>query len=236
MERLDYYREVEKDAKEFLLENIDEVMESMASGEEELGDELRYEKLQENFDRWYTPEDAIYVLDNSNNEETDSGLWAGVDNWRDELNTRAAYTYITDVRESVDKIYKDAYEEFENAADELNPESDDFDEKQKDLAKSILSPKVEENIEQVESGSEEEREILSEWLRLNREVGMRGGYPLGGSYIDARCGVGFGQPDQYEYVMNDHRVAKQIPHLAGKFRDAVREYFEKTFEKIPATC
>ncbi len=236
MERLDYYREVEKDAREFLSEHFDDIVELMTNEEEELSDELRYERLEENFDRGYTPEDAVYVLENSNNEETDSGLWQGARDWREELNIRAAYTYIADVREAIDEIYKDAYEEFESAVDEFDPELGNFDERMKNLAESILSLAVKENIEQVKPGSEEEKEILSEWLRLNSEVGMRGGYPLGHSYIDARCGVGFGMPDQYEYVATDCKVAKQLPHLAGKYRKDIEEYFEKTFEKIPATC
>ena len=236
MERLDYYREVEKDAKEFLSEYIEELIELVVNGEEDLSDEILYEKLEEHFDREYTAEDAIYVLDNSHNEETDRGLWEGVHDWREELNIRAAYTYIADVREVVEDIYKNAFEEFQSRVEELDPVSTDFDEKQKEIAMTILSAiNIDENIQQVKPGSEEEKEILSEWLKLNHEVGMRGGYPLGGSYIDARCGVGFGMPDQYEYVATDRKVAKQLPHLAGKYSKDVKEYFNKTFDGIQAT-
>lgn len=235
MERLDYEREVEKEAKEFLSENADEVVEQLVGFEEELSDELRFERLEETLDREYTPEDAIFVLDNSANEETDSGLWEGKD-WREELSIRAAFTYIGDVRSKVEEIYKDVYEEFESAAEELNPDDEDHEEKLESLAKNILSIETEEIIRQVEPGSEEEKEILSEWIRLSKSVGTRGTYPLGGSYIDGRCGVGFGMPDQYEYVMTDKKVAKQLPHLAGKYRDDVIKYYQDTFGKIPATC
>jgi hypothetical protein len=67
-------------------------------------------------------------------------------------------------------------------------------------------------------------------------VGERGGYPLGGSYIDARCGVGFGMPEQYEYISTDKKVAKQLPHLAGKYRKDVQKYYQDTFGQIPAPC
>ena len=67
-------------------------------------------------------------------------------------------------------------------------------------------------------------------------MGTRGSYPLGGSYIDARCGTGYGMPDQYEYVMTDRKVAKQLPHLAGKYRDDVIKYYQDTFGETPATC
>ena len=235
MEILDYEREVEKDAKEFLSEYADEVIGLLKDSEEELSDELRFERLEETLNREYTPEDAIFVLDNSQNEETDSGLWEGKD-WREELNIRAAFTYINDVRSKVEEIYKDAYEEFESAAEELNPDDEDHEQKLESLAKNILSENTEELIEQVKPGSQEEKEILSEWIRLSKNVGTRGSYPLGRSYIDARCGTGYGMPDQYEYVMTDRKVAKQLPHLAGKYRDDVIKYYQDTFGETPATC
>ena len=235
MEKLDYEREVEKEAKEFLSENADDVVKQLVGFEEELSYELRFERLEETLDRSYTPEDAIFVLENSENEETDSGLWEGKD-WRDELSIRAAYTFLNDVRSKVEEIYKEMYVEFESAAEELNPDDEDHEQKLESLAKNILSENTEELIEQVKPGSYEEKEILSEWIRLSKSVGERGGYPLGRSYIDARCGVGFGMPDQYEYVMTDRKVGKQLPHLAGKSRDDVIKYYQDTFGEIPATC
>ena len=235
MERLDYEREVEKEAKEFLSEHEDEIVELLTDSAKELSEEL-YESLNEDLDRSYTPEDATFVLENSENEETDSGLWEGVSDWREELNIRAAYTYINDVRSEIDYIYKQMYEDFESASADLNFDDEDYVEKLESLAKSILSEAVKEPIKQVEPGSEEEKEILSEWITLNKNVGERGGYPLGGSYIDARCGTGFGMPDQYEYVMTDRKVGKQLPHLAGKYRKDVQKYYQDTFGEIPATC
>lgn len=232
MERLDYEREVEKEAKEFLSEHADEVVGQLIDSEEELSDEL-YERLQENLDRSYTPEDAVYVLENTNDEEDDSGLWAGANDWREEMNIRAVWTYVRNVKSEVDRIYKEISEEFESAREDLDTDGVDYDEKLESLAKSILSLAVDEIIEQVKPGSEEEKEILHEWLRMSKEVGERGGYPLGSSYIDARCGVGFGMPDQYEYVMNDHRIAKQVPHLSEKYKDDVKKYYVEHFGDIP---
>lgn len=226
MERLNYEKVIEKDAKEFISEHIDEFVELLIEREEEPSDELLYGTLEESLDRSYTPEDSIFILNNSENEETDSGLWAGVDDWRRELEIRAAYTYLNDVREEIRSICKEAYDEFIDTVDE-DPEYNG--DKETERAKSILSSYVETKIERVEPGSEREKEILSEWIRLNSNVGERGGYPLGGSYIDSRCGVGFGMPDQYEYVQTDRMAAKQLPHLDGKYRNDVRKYFEETF-------
>ena len=236
MERLDYGEAVEKDAKEFVSEHIDEIAELMVNMEEDLfTDDNIEESLNESLDRSYTPEDAIFILDNCENEETDSGLWEGITDWREELEIRAAYTYMNDVREAVESIYKDAYDEFmTDQVDDSDDESDDS--KESEHAKSILNSLTEEEIEQVEPGTEREKEILSEWLRLNRNVGMRGNYPLGGSYIDERCGVGFGMPGQYEYVKTDKVVAKQLPHLAGKYRGDVKKYFLTTFGEEESPC
>ena len=236
MERLDYGEAVEKDAKEFVSEHIDEIAELMVNMEEDLfTDNNIEESLNGYLDRSYTPEDAIFVLDNSENEETDSGLWEGIKDWRQELGARAAYTYVNDVRGSIESIYKDAYEEFmTDQVDDSDDESDDS--KESERAKSILNSLTEEKIEQVEPGTEREKEILSEWLRLNRNVGTRGGYPLGRSYIDGRCGVGFGMPEQYIYVKTDKVVAKQLPHLAGKTRNDVEKYFLATFGEEVNPC
>ncbi len=233
MERLDYTKEVEKDAKGFISEYVDEFIDMMVNREEEPSDELMYETLSEHLDRSYTPGDAVYILENSENEETDSGLWAGVNDWRRELEIRAAYTYLNDVREVIRSICKDVYKEFIDLVDDIPDEEKD---KETERAKSILSSLVEEETEQVEPGSEEEKEILSEWLRLNKEVGMRGGYPLGSSYIDARCGVGFGMPDQYEYVATDRKVAKQLLHLSGKLRSNIEKYFNETLGDAVKAC
>ena len=236
MERLDYGKAVEKDAKEFVSEHIDEIAELMVNMEENLFTDNNIEdSLNDFLNRSYTPEDAIFVLDNSENEETDSGLWEGIKDWREELEIRATYTYMNDVREAVESIYKDAYDEFmTDQVDDSDDESDDS--KESERVKSILNSLTEEKIEQVEPGTEREKEILAEWLRLNRNVGMRGGYPLGRSYIDGRCGVGFGTPEQYIYVKTDKVVAKQLPHLAGKYRGDVKKYFLATFGEEERPC
>jgi hypothetical protein len=89
-----------------------------------------------------------------------------------------------------------------------------------ELAKSEPTP--------IEPGTEEERVAIRDWLRMGREIGMRSGYPLGQSYIDARSGTLWGTKD-HAYVESDRELRLQLPHLAGKYRDAIEAYYEETF-------
>ncbi len=237
MEKLNYEKDVEKTAKEFMMDNIDEFIQSLVDDIEDLNDGTIYDILVENQSYIsYTPEDAVFVLQNSKNEETDNGLWEGKNDWREILNIMAVYTHENDVRAKIDEIYKEIYQDFISEIENTDKASESDDAEHKTIAKSIILQYCEEKIEQVKPGTEDEKEILQEWLRINKNVGMRGGYPLGSSYIDARCGVGYGTPEQYEYVETDRKVAKQIPHLSGKYRKEVEEYYRKTFGELEVPC
>jgi len=79
----------------------------------------------------------------------------------------------------------------------------------------------------IEPGSDEERRELLAWMRASRES-SRGGYPLGGSYIDARCGTLYGS-SEHAYVVSDNELGQRLPHLRGKYRDAIKAYWDETF-------
>jgi hypothetical protein len=79
----------------------------------------------------------------------------------------------------------------------------------------------------IEPGSQEERTELLEWLRAGRKS-ERGGYPLGGAYIDARCGTMWGTPE-HAYVVSDGELRKRLPHLSGKYKNEIKAYWDKTF-------
>jgi hypothetical protein len=81
--------------------------------------------------------------------------------------------------------------------------------------------------EPIEPGSEEERRELLEWLRAGRNS-SRGGYPLGGSYIDARCGHEYGTPE-HAYVSSDNELGARLPHLRGKYARDVKAYWDETY-------
>jgi hypothetical protein len=78
----------------------------------------------------------------------------------------------------------------------------------------------------VAQGSNEEERLLLLWLQKGRGR-TRGGYPLGHSYIDARCGNGLGMPEELDYVRLDHEVSARCPHLSGKYRPEIVKYFDE---------
>ena len=156
IEKLYYEGEVDKDAKRFLSEHADEIVELLNKSEERLSVGLRTKKLVEDLDRSYTPEDAVFVLENSNHEETDMEL-RGDKDWKDYLNTRASFAYNHDVLSRLDALYTQIYYAFLTKCEEteglklyakLNDE--EYNAKMKEIAKFTLSEYTEEILKQVE--------------------------------------------------------------------------------------
>ncbi len=77
----------------------------------------------------------------------------------------------------------------------------------------------------IEPGSEEERLLLARWIRKGRDL-IVGTSAMGESYLDPRIKRDEKvQSDTEEYVAFDHDVARQLPHLAGRFRWDLEKYF-----------
>lgn len=230
---VNYNVDIEKEAKEFMQEIEDELKEAI---KEDLDfdrndiDALDTRFHEEITDRGYTLSDATFVIENADNVETDSGLWE-TQQPEDAIRTKAAYSFSNDVWFKCEELYKDIKEDFEEAIDEfeLSEDSEFFEEAQNILLKPIFQEYTNTRLEPVPKGSQKEKYLIQHWLNLNNRAGLRGGYPVGGSYIDARCGTGHGQPDAKDYVDFDREFAQQVPHLSRKYKAAVKEYYEKTF-------
>ncbi len=114
-----YYNKADDNAKELIIELIDEIVEQfMEDGEigEDIrndfnhGDSLFHETI---VGRYYSAEEAIKLLSSLHEyEETDSGLWEGQE-WEQMLSSKAAWTYgnavydmatdlLTEIRDSID--------------------------------------------------------------------------------------------------------------------------------------
>lgn len=223
---MNYKKDVEEDARDFLTEHEDEFKEAIKDGKEFHGIDEVHDWLHESVtDRAYTPQDAVYVLEECENEENDSGIWEGLDDWRQELSARAAYSYSNDVYYKASEIYEELKERYEELVDEAGEckEDEDEDERNEKILNQVWGEFTEEDkIEPITPGGQEEIDLIEQWLEMGKNAGSWNGYPMGGSYIDARCGVGFGMPDVKDYVDFDREVAKKLPHLSGKYQTDVR--------------
>jgi hypothetical protein len=225
---MDYDDEIEKEARDFIIEHEDMFVEALKNDSDwdyNDIDDLDSCWHDDIVDRAYTLDDAAYILDNCHEEETDSGLWDGRDA-QEAMSARAAYSYANDVWFKAEEMYNEIKERMKELVDEDEDEETSeeissqtaFDEFKNDNGYKIVP---------VEKGSEEEISLIRQWLlRNDRDAGMRGGYPVGGSYIDSRCGTGHGIPDVKDYVDFDHEFAQRVPWLSGKYKDVVQKRYD----------
>lgn len=253
---VNYYTEVQKEAVDFVDQYFDEFVEAIINEEDNpTYDSLESEFHCDITDRGYTLTDAAFVIENSNNVEEDSGIWEGLSP-TDAIQSQAAYTFGNDVHEEIGEIYddlKDEYETFYNACiDELNDEhekdvdgkddpdddrydenfvDDDFDpeEEARDMAKQQLTLYFKNNYTDAAivplTSNADKINAIRRYLKMG-EQSCRSGYPVGGAYIDSRCGVGYGESNEYDYVEYDHEIAKLIPEIRGMGKDKVKEYLK----------
>lgn len=226
---MEYNQIIEKEAIDFIIEHEDMFKEAIVDEIESTYDISEFDTaLHENItDRAYTLMDAAFVIENSDNPEDDSGMWEGQEPEK-ALKTQAAYTFRNNVDTEITDQYNELKEEYDTAFYEeivtldksiVNTNKDvDTD---KIVNQIIVDFKDEQTIEPIETGTQEELHLLKRWIKRSDEAGMRGGYPLGSSYIDSRCGVGYGQMDQYDYIEFDHMVAKMLPDMAHKYRGTI---------------
>jgi hypothetical protein len=218
------FKEAIKDGKDFDRNDIDGL------------DSAFHENIT---DRGYTPKDAIYILKACKEEETDSGIWEGLDDWRAELSARAAYSFSNDVWFKMEEIYnelKDDYEaQYTEATEEketLAKKGDDDDDVDEDALKEavvdqILKDYSAEFVIEPVTNRKEQIHLIKQWFEMGTKAGWMSGYPLGSSYIDIRCGTGHGMPDTKDYIEIDHELAKKIPAISGKYKSDVDEYLTK---------
>lgn len=244
-----YETEVHDEAVNFIEDNWDGVMSAIVDGERWIFDcrdldDIFFESVT---DRSYTLTDAAFVIENSNNVENDWGLWEGKDP-SDALECQAAFTYSNDVRSKIEDIYEDlkdhydtAYEEAYDSFEESNISkdgNDDYDptEDAECMVKHSLNEYFATEYKDEPDVVIEPRYqigLIEKYLAMGNES-CRSGYPCGQSYIDARCGVGFGSPHEYDYVSFDHRISKMIPEIRGMGKHDVRKYLEDLKSKVDA--
>jgi hypothetical protein len=180
----------------------------------------------------------------------------------DAMQTCAAFSYGNDVREDVENFYdelKDAFDdEYEAVQDarreelridtefiktvKCDDEIDDAIEDELEATDDDLMQKAvnnvfdnfifEHTVHPVKSGGMDEVYAIRKWLKLNASAGMWGGYPVGSSYIDSRCGTGYSMPEIKDYVDLDRRIGIEYPDLRNKRREQMKERLKELEDKL----
>jgi len=117
-----------------------------------------------------------------------------------------------------------------------DPDDDDYDatEDAEEAAAKFMQEYFEEeygNSVPIVTDKKEQIFMIERYLTMADKT-SRGGYPVGGSYIDSRCGVGFGMPTEYDYVEYDHEIARAIPEIRGKYKDDVKKYLSEIRREV----
>lgn len=252
---MDYTRDVEKAAFDFLSDIEADVKAAIISGEEDISEitceESGYGEIRGFFhesvvDQSYSIEDAAFVIANCENEETDTGMWEGLE--MDEAMQRcAAFSYGNDVWAEVESQYEGLLGEFEpsylvvdeddNTVKEFTEDGDaeDWIESQPGGVRGLWVKEGRGNIDKVwqdweddnttqpiETGGRDELFVLKRWMKLNARAGDWGGYPLGSVYIDERCGTGYSMPDVRDFYDYDVIARHKLPSMVGKYSTAVQ--------------
>ncbi|MFP6637461.1 MAG: hypothetical protein VB778_02405 [Nitrospinaceae bacterium] len=81
----------------------------------------------------------------------------------------------------------------------------------------------------IESGTEEERLVLGKWIKMGQKL-IVGTSSLGESYLDPNVKREEDiEGKSTEYVAYDHQVAKELPHLKGRFRWDLEKYYRDRY-------
>jgi len=116
-----YTQRVYEEARDLILDNKDTFKQPMINNKSFSLDEI--DSLDRLFhetvvDRDYNLKEALFIITNTENEETDEGLWEGLD-WRETVSTIAAYSYGNDVWLNAEKLYNICKTRYEDLLDKL---------------------------------------------------------------------------------------------------------------------
>ena len=114
-----YYTQVQRDAQDLIDEYLAEFIESNGSS---FWDWITYDgQLHETAESCFNSYDEEQICDESDNLETDSGLWRGITDWRQMRQSQAFWTLKSDLWFAIEEILKEPINE-----DNLKPDYDYF--------------------------------------------------------------------------------------------------------------
>ena len=81
----------------------------------------------------------------------------------------------------------------------------------------------------IEPGTDEERLMLGRWIKRGQKL-IVGSSSLGDSYLDPNVKREEEiQKQSEEYIVFDHKVGEEFPHLKGKFRWDLEKYYRDRY-------
>tara|TARA_Y100001936_G_C16054241_1_gene659881 strand:- start:1594 stop:1866 length:273 start_codon:yes stop_codon:yes gene_type:complete len=81
----------------------------------------------------------------------------------------------------------------------------------------------------IEPGTDEERLMLGRWIKRGQNL-IVGTSSLGDSYLDPNIKRDEKtQKKSEDYVVFDHKVSEELPHLKGKFRWDLEKYYRDRY-------
>jgi len=81
----------------------------------------------------------------------------------------------------------------------------------------------------IEAGTEEERLMLGQWIKRGQKL-IVGTSALGDSYLDPNVNREEEiEKKSQDYVALDHKVAVELPHLKGRCRWDLEQYYRDRF-------
>jgi hypothetical protein len=221
-----YDDEILADAIHFLEQFEEMILKALADIAEWGGNDIEDldQAFHESIEPSFTAKDALYIMKECHNP-ADADCYGAADSTEQALVYQAIESYRNDVWFKLEALYED----MTGQLDDIVPVEGQT------VEKTAFDKVIQENTPlaplPVEKGTRGELDIIRMWLSLaDKAGGFWGGYPLGQSYIDARCGSGHGMPDIKEFVDFDHEVREKVPWLAGKYRQDIQARFDEMIE------
>jgi hypothetical protein len=212
--------DIAKEVISLLREHKEEFVNALSNDAEFGPNDIRcLQSFNENVDPSFCLEDAVIVL----RETEHVGDSYGDEDPENALIVAAIDAYRQDVWAQCKDLYCRMHARMtETFGDHEDTEAKTADQAFDEIIKENASP--DPNL--VEEGSEEELFLVRSWIRQNDRAGTWGGFPVGGSYIDSRCGSGYSMIEISDYVDFDHEFSKRVPWLAGKRKADVIKRFD----------
>lgn len=155
-----YYSFIQEDASNFLDTYYDRFLREIRNGDTDAYEMIDYGgELHEHADQHIDLREAVEILEQSSDVETDSGLWEGIEDTEDALSAKAFWTYKSDLHREVVDQFKDLLDgaKSEVETDELHPLQNKLEGLQEKRSELVKELEVLENYDEEDGEYDEQR-------------------------------------------------------------------------------